>query len=121
MIYTVKRILETFKDKDPNEVIHLWYREKSDYEVVPAKGEEDFDEQDRFEIDPAEWKRVADLRCRIEGAIDDVMYDLVHDNSQRADYPEWFFEQGVHLIKVLWSNEVLNGCSKNPVVSKTKE
>lgn len=24
-------------------------------------------------------------------------------------------------VKVLWSNEVLDGCSKNPVVSKTKE
>jgi hypothetical protein len=23
--------------------------------------------------------------------------------------------------KVLWSNEVLDGCSKNPLVSKTKE
>jgi hypothetical protein len=92
MIYTVKRLIETFKDRDPNEVIHLWYREKSDYEVLPIEGDKDFDEEDRFEIDVAEWKRIADLRCRIEEAIDDVMYDLVHDDSQRADYPEWFFK-----------------------------
>ena len=85
MIYTVKQILETFKDKDPSEVIHLWYREKSDFDGDEYSGE-------GFELDENEWKRLADFRCKIEETIDEVMRDVIEDETQRADYPESFFD-----------------------------
>ena len=76
MRYTVKQVVELFSKMDPNEVVHLWYRHRVDYEDLEA------DEL----VAESDWSRLADYQGRIEDDIDEVMRDLIEDDSQRYDY-----------------------------------
>lgn len=76
MRYTVQELQNLISTFDENEIIHLWYRHK-----------EDFEDEDGGEVLAySDWSKLADYSGRIEDCIDDVMRDLIDDPTQRYDF-----------------------------------
>ena len=76
MRYTVKKLVDLFSAMDPNEIIHLWYRHREDFES----------EEDEITVIESVWSTLADYEGKIEDQIDEIMRDLIEDDTQRFDY-----------------------------------
>jgi hypothetical protein len=76
MRYTVKKLVDLFSAMDPNEIIHLWYRHREDFES----------EEGEITVIESIWSTLADYEGKIEDQIDEIMRDLIEDDTQRFDY-----------------------------------
>ncbi len=76
MRYTVQELQNLISTFDQDEIIHLWYRHKEDFE----------DEDEGEVLALSEWSSLADYSGRIEDCIDEVMRDLIDDPTERYDF-----------------------------------
>lgn len=103
MKYSAKELVNLFKDYPEDEVIFMWFKAREEFDGV-------------IDISEEQWSEIEDSKDWIYDYVNTAMFDLV---CEKVDKTAGQTDQlGA---KPLWSNEVLDGCSKIPLVSKTKE